>query len=412
MPYSETSSKTFWRSAVVGVSSRLSGRSTSGSANNSVSFSRVPRPTAYLRTGAFRDVRHIQIPHWTPEELRNCSSCAPEIATAIESGGKPLYDLALVPFNTRLLADLISGGLPAEDFGEIGSQVGLLQLYWRRRVAQHGTAAEQCLRRVVSEMVGGRALKANRLNAAGSEPTVFDTLLRENVLVLLPGERHVAFRHHILFDYAASRVHLDPDDISKPPQLCSRAKRSRLDARPRSGVRLAKSVDRQRRRPTFFWSAVVRIAGATKSDPIARSVAARAACEFPATADDMKGLSTALRGPKDRRDPAIVAFGHIVGALAIRLEDKTDFVPEPWCYLAAEAHQIVADAVWPLRTLLFLLTSREHTPECHNQLGTAARGLLQFALDHPALPSHLTVGAIGFVADTYLSDPAPRGRCF
>jgi hypothetical protein len=164
-------------------------------------------PDALFADGSFRDVRHIHVPHWTPEELAQLLKLAPEIATAIESGGKPLHDLALVPFNTRLLADLISGGLPAEDFGEIGSQVELLQLYWRRRVAEHGTAAEQCLHRVVSEMVGGRALKANRLSAAGSEPTVLDTLLHENVLVLLPGERHVAFRHHILFDYAASRVY-------------------------------------------------------------------------------------------------------------------------------------------------------------------------------------------------------------
>jgi hypothetical protein len=110
-------------------------------------------------------------------------------------------------FNTRLLADLITGGLPPDDFGEIGSQVELLQLYWRRRVAQHGTAAELCLRRAVSEMVDGRALRANRLNTAGSCPAAFDALLRENVLVPLAGNLHVGFRHHILFDYAASRVY-------------------------------------------------------------------------------------------------------------------------------------------------------------------------------------------------------------
>ena len=158
----------------------------------------------------FPDVRHIQIPPWTKEELTQLLQRAPQIHTAIKKGGKPLYDLALVPFNTRLLADLISGGIPPEDFGEIGSQVGLLQLYWRHRVERHGTAAELCLRRSVSEMVDGRALRANKLNAAGSDPTAFDTLLRENVLVSLPGDRQVAFRHHILFDYAASRVYLDP----------------------------------------------------------------------------------------------------------------------------------------------------------------------------------------------------------
>lgn len=363
-------------------------------------------PDARFADGSFRDVRHIHIPYWSPEELGQLLKLAPRIATAIARGGKPLHDLALVPFNTRLLADLISGGLAPEDFGEILSQVQLLQLYWRRRVAQHGTAAEQCLHRVVSEMVAARALRANRLSAAGSDAKAFDALLHESVLVLLPGERNVAFRHHILFDYAASRVYLDPQDISATAALLSGKSDLGLMLAPALAFALESLWIGSGDNRNAFWSAVITIAGTIDFDPIARSVAARAACEFPAVADDMRGLSDALRGPEDRRHPAVAAFSHIVGALAIRLEDRAGYVPEPWCYLAAEAQHVAADAVWPLRTLLFLLTSRDHTPECRNQLGAAARGLLRFALDHPDLPSHLTVGAIGCVADTYLSDIA------
>jgi SpoVK/Ycf46/Vps4 family AAA+-type ATPase len=362
-------------------------------------------PDALYADGSFRDVRHIHIPHWTPEELEQLLELAPQIATAITRGGKPLRDLALVPFNTRLLADLISGGLPPEDFGGIRSQVQLLQLYWRRRVVKHGTAAEQCLQRVISEMVTARALRANRLSAAGSDPIIFDTLLHENVLVLLPGERHVAFRHHILFDYAASRVYLDPHDISATAALLSSKSDLGLMLAPALAFALESLWIGSGTDHTAFWSAVVTIAGAIQSDPIARSVAARVASEFPTAANDMRGLSEALRGPEDRRRTAVAAFSHIVGALAIRLEDQAEYTPEPWCYLAAEVH-IGADTIWPLRTLLFLLTSRDHTPDCRSQLGTAARGLLHFALDHPDLPSHLTAGAIGFVADTYLSDIA------
>ena len=361
-------------------------------------------PDPRFADGSFPDVRHIQIPPWTPEELGQLLTLAPQIATAIERGGKPLHDLALVPFNTRLLADLISGGLPPEDFGEIGSQVELLQLYWRRRVVQHGTAAEQCLHRVVSEMVAERALRANRLSAAGNDSDVFDDLLHENVLVMLPGERHVAFRHHILFDYAASRVYLDPRDISATAVLLSGKTDLGLMLAPALGFALQSLWISSGNDRTDFWSAVVMIAGAVESDPIARSIAARAACEFPSTAADMRGLTAALRGPGVWKSQAISAFGHIVGALAIRLEDQPDFNPEPWCYLAEQASHIVSDSKWPLRTLLFLLTGRHHTPKCHSRLGIASRTLLRFALDHPDLPSHLTIGAIGFVADTYASD--------
>ena len=156
---------------------------------------------------------------------------------------------------------------------------------------------------------------------------------------------------------------------------------------------------------SFFWSAIVAIAGTTDSDPIARSVAARAACEFPVTADDMKGSARPCGSLGDERAKAISALGHIVGALAIRLEDKATVISDPWCYLAAEANHIVADVIWPLRTLLFLLTGREQSHDCRGQLGLAARGLLRFALDHPNIASHLTTSAIGFVADTYSSDP-------
>jgi hypothetical protein len=365
-----------------------------------------PPPDWRFIDQAFPDVRHIEIPPWTPDELDQLLKLAPKIATAIQKGGQRLRHLALVPFNTRLLADLISGGLSPEDFGEISSQVGLLQLYWRRRVEQHGTAAELCLRRTVSEMVDTCMLRANKLNAAGTEPAVFDTLLHENVLVLLPGDRHIAFRHHILFDYAASRVYLDPDDIFKTAALLAGKSQLGLMLAPAlafalQGLWVASENDR-----TSFWSAIVTIAGAIESDPIARSVAARVACEFPATAVDMYGLSAALRRLGDQKTKAISALGHIVGALAIRLEDKATVVSDPWCYLAAEVNDIVADVVWPLRTLLYLLTGREQTPECRNQLGTAARALLRFAVDHPNFASYLTIAAIGFVADTYSSDPA------
>ena len=363
-------------------------------------------PDSQFADAGFRDVRHIQVPPWTNEELGEFLKLAPQVATAIQKGGQSLYDLALVPFNTRLLADLISGGLPPEDFGEVSSQVQLLQLYWQRRVERHGTAAELCLRRAVAEMVEGRALRANKLNAAGSDAAAFDALLHENVLVPLPGDRHVAFRHHILFDYAASRVYLDPDDISKTAALLANNSDLGLMLAPALAFELQSLWNTSGNGRASFWSAIIAIAGTAHSDPIARSVAARAACEFPVTADDMKGLSAALQKPQDQRRGTVSAFSHIVGALAIRLEDKATVVSEPWSYLAVEASHVVADVVWPLRTLLFLLTEREHTPQCRSQLGAAARSLLRYALDHPESASQLAVAAIGFVADTYASEPA------
>ena len=361
-------------------------------------------PDAQYADESFPHVRHICIPCWTPEERAQLFERAPEIESAVMYGGHSLRDLALVPFNTRLLADLISSGLLAEDFGGIHSQAQLLQRYWDRRVMRHGTSAELCLRRVVTEMVDARALEANKLSAAEGAADTLDTLLRENVLITVRGDRRVAFRHHILFDYVASRVYLYPHDIAATAAVFSGESDLGLMLAPALAFALQGLWAESGGRRADFWSAVITIAGAGEFDPIARSVAARTGCEFPVTADDVQGLNEAMRSQGEQRHNAVTAFAHVVGALAIHVESGATFFAVPWCALTAEVQHALADTIWPLRALLSLLTSHAHAPECGKQLGIAARRLLDFALDRPDLPSQLTISAIGFVADTYLSD--------
>ena len=69
-------------------------------------------------------------------------------------------------------------------------------------------------------MVELQSLRARKLDAARPDATAFDALLHENVLVSLKQEEQfVAFRHHILFDYAASRVYLRIDDTAATAKL-------------------------------------------------------------------------------------------------------------------------------------------------------------------------------------------------
>ena len=122
------------------------------------------------------------MPRWTGDELAEFLNKAPAIKTAIERGGQRMRDLALVPFNTRLLADLISDGLSADAFGDIKSQVQL----WRFTgdTALRGMARRRtCLRNADGKMVR-RNLQANRLDTAQADPTAFDKLLKDNVLVV------------------------------------------------------------------------------------------------------------------------------------------------------------------------------------------------------------------------------------
>jgi hypothetical protein len=151
-------------------------------------FSGSP-PDGAFKDNAFPDVRHINVPVWSDAEFNQLVSQAPTLATAISQGGRKLRDLAGVPFNTRLLADLLSTGLSASAFGEVKSQVELLAMYWGRRVTPLGNAADLCLRAALELMVTTHTLQADRLGVARAAPAALDKLFKANVLVPVVGDR-------------------------------------------------------------------------------------------------------------------------------------------------------------------------------------------------------------------------------
>jgi energy-coupling factor transporter ATP-binding protein EcfA2 len=359
-------------------------------------------PDDQFKDSTFPAVRHINVPVWSEAEFTQLLSQAKSLTTAIAHGGKKLRDLAGVPFNTRLLADLLATGLSASAFGEVKSQVELLAMYWSRRVTPLGNAADVCLRAALELMVTTHTLQAERLPVASVAPSALDGLFKANVLVPVVGDRYVGFRHHILFDYAASRLFIDPLNIG--------AITTRLLAQPGLALMLAPALayalhdiwlnstnDR-----VGFWTAVVELTGQSPSDPVARSIAARMASELPVEANDLVGL-VAFLNSAGHREKAAKAFSHIVGSVTVRVEDGMLSTFAPWCRLAAEASAHVDVIAWPLRTLLFLIVGKVTDADQRAQLGQAARALLIFALTNQRAAQLVTVG-IDLVGDTYETD--------
>ena len=359
---------------------------------------------------AFPNVRHLHIPRWSDDELGQLRQRAPSIAAVLDRAGDRLRDLARVPFNTRLLADLIGDGVSPDVFGGVSLQVELLALYWRHRITPLGSGADLCLRTAVEQMVANRGLQANRLTVARSDTTAFDNLMRNNVLIAVSGDRHVAFRHHILFDYAASRVFIDPADVEATGDLLRRDRGLGLMLAPALSYALQDLWVTGAPQHQQFWQAVVHFAGDSTSDPVARSVAARAACELPAVSEDMRGFVTLLSASATQQ-LAFRAFSHVVGALSVRIEDGQALQLGPWCFLASAASAHIQDVGWPLRTLLFLLSERRLTPEQLAELGHASRRLLDHAIRQTGQSSQIASAAVGFVADTFMSDTAASRRC-
>jgi hypothetical protein len=363
-------------------------------------------PHAGFSDPTFPGVRHIQVPPWSESELEDFLRQAPGVAQAIQTGGSRLRALASVPFNTRLLADLVTDGLDASKLNRVTTQSQLLDLYWQYRVTRHGTGSELCLTTAVTEMVNARTLTARKLDVAKSNVEAFDKMLHESVLVLLRHDQHVAVRHHILFDYAASRLYLRSDDIDVMAALLQSERSLGLMLAPALAFMLQDLWSEPRASRARFWTAIARISGDQQCDPIARSVAARMGAELPAIREDVDGLVATLSADVAFRPYATRGFAHVVGALAVRNDDKQPIEAGPWTYLAAAAATVVNDVIWALRTLIFLLIERPLSEPQRAEIGKGARAILEAALAQPNISSNLTAAAIDFVGATYATDAA------
>lgn len=355
-------------------------------------------PEESLADPSFPDVQHIQVPHWSESEFGQLLRQSPELARCLAKTPSRLRDLAMVPFNTRLLSELISGD-SIKHLEGVASQADLLSLYWDHRVDGHGLPARISLSNVVQIMVQARALRAPILQAAGGNPAMIDTLCKEGVLVIVDNERWVQFRHHLLFDYAAARLALDPSAIVSGDYRFSKNDALGLMLSPALGFVLREIWESEKSRARF-WGAVCMIINDEDGDPIIRSTAGRLGAEFPALPQDCLWLGDqAIAG--DGRLPRMLS--HIAGALVVRLEDEKQIELTPWIYLTdclAKAPETVAGN---LRFLLHILIDRVIEDAFRPLLGRAARALLAHGLSLSE-PGFIVRPAIDFVIATYGTD--------
>jgi len=349
----------------------------------------------------FQNVRHIQVSPWTKEELDSLLAEAPTLSEAIDAGGERLRNLALVPFNTQLLADLIADGVAPARLGTLSTQAELLDLYWQRRVQVFTPEGDACLRTVLEEMVTSRSLRASQQTAFASGGNGLARLLGAGVLVEQSGGRNVAFRHHILFDYAASRLYLNPFDAAGVHSAFVRENGLGLMLGPALGYALQELWNSNPDRRDY-WNMVAGLIGDRAIDPIARSIAARSCSELPAVHKDTDGLIEQLS--KDEVGRAI--FGAIIGSLALWDEDHSgSLIMAPWTEVAVAASKI-PDLVGSISFLLGILMKQPSASEHRDELGVAARNLLAAALARKgdAYSPDLAAAGIRFVAETYGSD--------
>lgn len=119
--------------------------------------------------------------------------------------------LLRTPFNLVIALALLKEGFSPTQLSGIGSQVALLEEFWKRRVdgAAHSLERKRLLSIILERMITHRALSIAEVEVPNltSETTLRDLLSLE--LLRKNATGRIFFAHNILFDYALARLMLD-----------------------------------------------------------------------------------------------------------------------------------------------------------------------------------------------------------
>jgi hypothetical protein len=301
---------------------------------------------ADLTDAEFYDVTHVNVPVFSLEELEKICSGSPALRTLKESANQDTVELLRVPFNLRLAADLLESGMEPAEFSPLRDQVGLLEAYWKRRVAvvPDGDGREQVLRHCLRDMVANRRLRTSRAKAleGGSQP--LEQLLSLNVLsewqapsANSPNRQLLAFAHNVLFDFGAAELYLphEPEDflatMAAQPDLA-------LLLRPSLHVRFQRLWMTDK---TGFWDQTFQLCANDALPALLQSCPLAIVAQNAKDADDVEVLAEQLRRePANQTPGAARAYRHLVGVLVAGGSDNQPDLgvnAGPWLNLASDA---------------------------------------------------------------------------
>jgi hypothetical protein len=311
-------------------------------------------PSAY-RDPEFCAARHLDVPALSDAELQQVQQQSPELGAIIRNAGAELLKLLRIPFNLRLVAELVGAGVNVTSLTPIRTQIELLERYWRERVIAsdaQADAREAVLRRATTEMVTNRTLRIDRAIVA-ADPSASEALyqvLSAQVLVewqplpeVKPDRYVVTYAHHILFDYSVARLLLrGPLEnvmawLANEPDLLLAVRPSLL-----YHYQYLWSLDPNHQR---FWECVFAFFKADRIASTGKIIGPMAASQLITTLADCEILVAALQSDASPdHSVAVEAFRHLMGAVHSSSSDVTRPIAgpgaPPWCELLKRVSEI------------------------------------------------------------------------
>ena len=354
-------------------------------------------PIKEAASANFPNVRHVHVPLWTEQEFASLCLKAPKLNNVVTGASAALADVLRVPFNTRLVAELVDAGIAPSTFHAVGGQVELLDLYWRERVQHLGPSADAAAQTALKSMVDRHELRcdASVVAAVPGHETVF----RINLLVLVTDGRFAAFRHHLLFDYAVSRYLLNPESQSDFQFWIDRNREAGLLLGPGCTFTLARLWSKSQGDRSEFWRVCLDLGGHDKVDPIIRVVAGRSAAQLPHAPDDVDAAIALLSASPSAETAK--GLRTIVSSLISLADDEQPRAP--WVKLGLALLQQADDFIYSARALLMWALRKDETSS-DPAAGLLARGVLNKAVSTNAPSLQIIVPAIEAVSKTYTTD--------
>jgi len=379
-------------------------------------------PPTEFQDPEFKSIRHLNIPSLSENELVQVVFQSPELHTLISGAPTELRDLLRVPFNLRLLSELLGAGINSCDLMPIRTQLDLLDRYWNKRVIgedKYGDARDAVLKKACEKMVEARTLSVDRSKVVepDSSPHIHDLLSNQVLIEWQPGptarpERYIlTFSHHVLFDYAVARFLFRGttekfiDHLVKDPELV-------IVVRPSLLLHFQHQWSSDRGHEQF-WDLVFRVIQTEGIPEIGKLIGPSVAAELARGMSDLEPLCAALEDPKvDAQKTAEQALRHLIRALLAGTPSGEPLLgPEagPWCdFLECISQKLREPLAYPVSWLLTAMCEKPEvfTPEQLVFAGQTARRLLDFAWSSMPRDRWLVVHALQCVCRTFKSDPA------
>ena len=372
-----------------------------------------------LAGGSFARMRHIVVGRLTDGELKQIGDLgAPELAQLLESASTAVAELLHNPFNLRLAAELLDGGTEPRAIRDVGSQLDLLDLYWRERVVGGGStrnapSRHAVLRDVVGAMSRERALHVDRdlVETAAAGPHISD-LLSEQVLIEWkprpedpPRDSTLAFAHHVLFDYAVARLLLRRNTIRLVAFLEADPAFVLL-GRPSLVMHFHHlwALDPQRE---GFWKAALAVCGSSRIPEIGKLIGPGAAAESGLAVQEFMPLLVAATGSDDLvRVSAEKALAHCVRALLAERGHQAEAAGLCCDLTERLSESFTIGTAYPTSWILSDLVDRlgQLSAAQAGQVGTTSRRLLAFAWAQSRRDRWFASRALQFVCRTHRTD--------